>query len=115
MLSAKAQSPTIEVFHSDGRAGFSVSLDAAGRAAVTLSNSDPAGPTAVIEVVDSGTHIKFSRPGGAASYLFLNNAGGSGMVLIDGNGARRLMALAPADGNVRFERFGPDGKILPLT
>jgi hypothetical protein len=115
LLSAEARSPIIEVFHSDGRAGFSVSLDAAGRAAVKLSNSDPSGPTATLEVVDSGTHVKFTRAGGAAGYLFLNNAGGSGVALIDGQGVRRLMALAPADGNVRFERFGPDGKALPLT
>jgi hypothetical protein len=113
VLSAKTGSPVIEMLQADGRASFAVSLDAAGRPTMKLSNPDEAGPTATLEIVDSGTHVKFVRPGGGTSYLFLNNAGGSGVVLIDTKGVRRLVALAPADGTVRIERFDPDGKPLP--
>jgi hypothetical protein len=113
MLSTRSGSPVIEMIQSNGRTSFAVSLDPAGRPTMKLSNPDEAGPTATLEIVDSGTHVKFVRPGGGASYLFLNNAGGSGVVLIDTNGVRRLVALAPADGSVRIERFGPDGKPLP--
>ena len=38
---------------------------------------------------------------------------GSGVVLIDTNGARRIVMLVTADGTVKIERFGPDGKPLP--
>jgi len=113
VLSAKSGSPAIEMLRANGRASFVVSLDAAGRPTIKLSNPDEAGPTATLEIVDSGTHVKFVRPGGGTSYLFLNNAGGSGVVLIDTNGVRRLVALAPADGTVRIERFDSDGKSLP--
>ena len=113
VLSARSGSPVIEMLQPTGRASFAVSLDSAGRPTMKLSNPEEAGPTATLEIVDSGTHVKFVRPGGGTSYLFLNNAGGSGVVLIDTNGVRRLVALAPADGSVRIERFGPDGKPLP--
>jgi hypothetical protein len=112
-LSARNATPSIEMFTSEGRPSFTVSLDAAGRAALRLGNADDSGPTAVLEVVESGTHVKFIRPGGGSSYLFLNNAGGSGVVLIDVNGVRRLLALAPADGSVKIEKYGPDGKLVP--
>jgi hypothetical protein len=112
-LSAKSGSPVIEMLQANGQASFAVSLDAAGRPTMKLSNPDAAVPTATLEIVDSGTHVKFVRPGGGSSYLFLNNAGGSGVVLIDINGVRRLVALAPADGAVKIELFGPDGKLLP--
>jgi hypothetical protein len=113
VLSVKSGSPVIEMLQPNGRASFAVSLDSAGRPTMKLSNPDEAGPTATLEIVDSGTHVKFVRPAGGTSYLFLNNAGGSGVVLIDTQGVRRLVALAPADGNVRIERFGPDGKPIP--
>jgi hypothetical protein len=112
-LSAVSGSPSIQMFAPDGRPSFAVSLDTAGRAALRLGNADDSGPTAVLEVVETGTHVKFVRPGGGASYLFLNNAGGSGVVLIDANGTRRLVALAPADGSVKIEKYDADGKLLP--
>ena len=55
--------------------------------------------------------MKFDRPGGASSYLFLNNAGTSGVVLIDGKGVRRASVLVGADGKVTVE--GPDGSGPP--
>jgi len=63
-------------------------------AAIRLGNLSDSAPTAVLEVVDSGAHVKLTGVGKAASYLFLNNAGGSGVVLIDTAGVRRLVALA---------------------
>src|SRR6266403_4884668 len=110
LLSAKAGVPKIEMLQTNGQSSFEVALDSAGYPAMKLSNPDATGPAATLEVVETGTHVKFSRPGGGASYLFLNNAGGSGVVLIDVNGVRRLVALAPADGSVKIEKYGPDGK-----
>ena len=50
------------------------------------------------------------RPGGASSYLFLNNAGESGVVFVDANGVRRLNVLVGPDNDAKIERFGSDGK-----
>ncbi|OEC97975.1 hypothetical protein [Rhizobium sp. YK2] len=105
--------PTIQILRKDGRAGASVTLDAADRPSLTLSNPDPALPTAALKIDDKGAHVKFDRPGGASSYLFLNNAGGSGVVLIDSTGKRRVDATVAADGSSTIERFGNDGKPLP--
>lgn len=55
-------------------------------------------------------HVKFDRPGGASSYLFLNNAGTSGVVLIDAKGHRRLQALTDADGSTRIEQLDDEGR-----
>jgi hypothetical protein len=113
LLSAKGGIPKIQLLRSDGEPGGEVSLDAGGRPAVKLANPDPKGPTASLEVDDKGAHVKFDRPGGASSYLFLNNAGESGVVLLDPLGIRRLNVLVGSDGASRIERFGPDGKPEP--
>jgi len=113
VLSAKGSGPTIQILRKDGRAGASITLDATDRPGLTLSNPDPALPTAALEIDDKGAHVKFDRPGGSSSYLFLNNAGGSGVVLIDSTGKRRVDVTVAADGSSTIERFGNDGKPLP--
>ncbi|WP_323992108.1 hypothetical protein [Nguyenibacter sp. L1] len=80
---------------------------------MTLSNPDPTWPSAALAIDDKGAHVKFDRPGGASSYLFLNNAGGSGMVLIDAAGKRRIGMTVTPDGKTKVERLGDDGKPLP--
>ena len=110
---SKSGIPKIEMLQMNGQSCFEVALDSAGRPAIKLSNPDAAGPAATVEVVETGAHVKFVRPAGGTSYLFLNNAGGSGVVLIDTNGVRRIVMLVTADGTVKIERFGPDGKPLP--
>jgi hypothetical protein len=109
-LSATSGAPVIVLMRPDGSTGAEVALDAAGLASVTLNNPDPRGPSAALEVDDKGAHVKFDRPGGASSYVFLNNAGGSGLVLVDAHGTRRLAATTDAPGATTIETFGPDGK-----
>jgi hypothetical protein len=43
----------------------------------------------------------------------LNNAGESGVVLIDNRGKRRLNMLVKEDGSSTIERFDDQGKPLP--
>jgi hypothetical protein len=83
-----------------------------GIPAVKLANPDLKGPTAALAVDDKGTHVKFDRPGGESSYLFLNNAGESGVVFVDANGGRLSVLVGP-DNNAKIERFGSDGKPIP--
>ena len=78
IMSARSGNPVIQLLETNGAIGMEVLLDSTGRPAVKLANPDLKGPTAVLEVDDKGTHVLFDRPGGASSYLFLNNAGASG-------------------------------------
>ncbi|MFM0592819.1 hypothetical protein [Paraburkholderia dilworthii] len=110
VLSASNGVPTLVLLSESGTVGATVALDAAGRPSVTLANPNPAWPTAALAVDDKGAHVKFDRPGGASSYLFLNNAGGSGVVLVDNAGRRRLNATVAADGTANVEPLSVDGK-----
>jgi len=111
-LSAKSGNPTIELMRANGGSSAVIALDEAGRPSLKLRNPDTRGPVSVIEIDENGAHVKLDRPGGGSSYLFLNNAGGSGVVLIDLSGARRLEVLVAPDGSPRIARYGPDGKAL---
>lgn len=103
LLSALNGVPEIVLLREDGSTGARVALDAAGRPALTLFNPLAAGPHATVEIDDKGAHLLLERPGGASSYLFLNDAGGSGVVLIAADGQRRLSATLAADGSSRIE------------
>lgn len=111
-LLADADGPALRLLREDGNEGARVSLDANGLGALTLGNPDAAGPTARLEVDAKGTHVKFERPGGATAYVFLNNAGTSGLVLVDGDGKRRIAATVTADGSSRIERYDAEGNAL---
>ncbi len=112
-LSAKSGVPLLKFLQPNGTASIEVMLDAGGLPSVKLENPAPKGPTATLEIDDKGAHLKLDRPGGASGYLFLNNAGGSGIVLLDAKGERRLDALVSPDGAAEVQRFGADGKPMP--
>ncbi|WP_168879398.1 hypothetical protein [Rhizobium sp. P28RR-XV] len=82
-------------------------LDAVGRPALVFDNLSPALPTVSLEIDDMGAHVKFDRMGGATSYVFLNNAGGSGIVLCDAVGERRFSATVSADGDTTVHPVAP--------
>jgi len=113
LLSAKGGNTKVQLLRSDGEIGSEVSLDADGLPAVKLANAGPTGPMAVIEIDEKGAHVKLDGLGGASSYMFMNNAGGSGIVLLDTRGIRRLNAAIASDGAAKIERFGPDGELVP--
>jgi hypothetical protein len=113
IMSAKSGNPVIRMLQANGMPSVEVLLDSTGHPAVRLANPDLKGPTAALAVDDKGTHVKFDRPGGASSYLFLNNAGESGVVFVDANGVRRLNVLVGLDNDAKVERFGSDGKPIP--
>ena len=73
VLSAHSGVPSIQLLGSDGSALLSASLSKDGFGAVKIENPNTSGSVAAIEVDDKGAHVKFDRPGGASSYLFLNN------------------------------------------
>jgi hypothetical protein len=77
-----------------------------------LMNPD-GGATASLAVDPKGAHVKFDRPGGASSYLFLNDEGVSGVVLFDKSGKRRYELLLNADSSVTTRRFDNAGNAIP--
>lgn len=107
LISAKDGVPTIQLLRGDDTPGATISLDAAGRPAIRLANPSPTSPTASLEIDDKGAHVKFDRPGGASSYVFLNNAGGSGMVLLDTKGQRKASLVLAPDGTMSVEGIAP--------
>jgi hypothetical protein len=107
ILSARDGVPTIRLLRDDDQAGATVSLDAQGRPAIRLANPAADAPAAAIEIDDKGAHVTFDRPGGASSYLFLNNAGGSGVVLIDAQGRRQASLVLAPDGAVAAQGLAP--------
>jgi hypothetical protein len=106
ILSAEGGLPSIILLRQNGTRGATVTLDQADRPSLLLANPDPSGPTAVLEIDDKGTHLKLDRPGGASSYLFLNNMGGSGIVLSDEDSKRRASAVLAPDGSLVLEGIG---------
>ena len=104
-LSTTHGAPSIQLFESDGVEKMVVSLDASGHGFVQIANPESSGPSAALAVDDKGAHVKFDRPGGASSYLFLNNAGESGAVFLDTSGNRRLDLLVTPSGTTEIHRY----------
>jgi hypothetical protein len=108
-LLASGGTPLIELLSDDGDEAASLKLDGDGRPSFSLTNVAPDGPTAMLEIDDKGAHIKFDREGGASTYLFLNNAGGSGVVFYDAEGERRLSLVVAPDGKVSVSPYRSAG------
>jgi hypothetical protein len=113
LLSTKSGLPVVQLVNDKGTPGLSASLDVAGHGSLRLHNPADGAPDAVIEIDDKGAHVRFDRSGGTSAYLFLSNAGESGVVLIDNRGKRRLNMLVKEDGSSTIERFDDQGKPLP--
>lgn len=103
LLSAAGDGPAIVLIGRNAKPAATIALDGGDRPSVKLANSSSGAPVAAIEIDEKGAHVKFDRAGGASSYLFLNNAGTSGVVLIDAKGVRRAAVTVGADGNVTVE------------
>ena len=111
-LSAASGAPSVELLSKSGETAFVLTLDASGYPSIRLNNPD-GGSTATLAVDPKGAHVKFDRPGGASSYLFLNDEGVSGVVLLDKNGQRRYEVLVNADGSVTTKTLRTDDKPVP--
>ena len=110
IVSARGEQPTFTMLDLHGRVLLSTSLDQQGYGSIQLSNPVDGHPQAAFAIDDKGAHVKFDHPGGASSYMFLNNQGESGAVFLDTHGKRRLDLLVKPDGQSAIERFTDDGK-----
>jgi hypothetical protein len=109
-LSATSKSPKLQMLAENGSVALQVLLDESNHPAITLLNPD-GGSTVSMAVDPKGAHVKLDRPGGASSYIFLNDEGGSGVVLVDKNGKRRYywsiltLPLRQGGSTMRETRF----------
>lgn len=106
VLSAAKGAPSIVLIGHDAKPIAVIALDASDRPSIRLTNPVPSAPSASLEIDAKGAHVKFDRGGGASSYLFLNNAGSSGMVLIDAQGVRRASVVVAPTGKVTIKDEG---------
>jgi len=113
VMSAAKGAPSIVLTERDGKPAATMQLDEQDHPSVKLANPVAGAPTAAIEIDEKGAHVKFDRAGGASSYLFLNNAGISGVVLIDSHGTRRVSVLVAADGKVTIEGLNEKNTTVP--
>lgn len=112
-LSAAKGTPSIRMFGPDGAERMTASLNASGYGSVQITNPNASSPVASLAVDDKGAHVKFARPGGASSYLFLNNAGESGAVFLDSSGKRSLDLLVTPSGATEVHRYDQPDKPIP--
>ena len=113
VLSAAPGVPSIQLLSPKGHPSASIALDAEGRPRIALSGPDAAQPSVSVEVDDKGAHVRFDRAAGGSSYLFLNNAGVSGLVLIDAKNVRRAEVILGPDGEPQVCRYDAQGRRLP--
>jgi hypothetical protein len=112
-LSAVNGTPAIRFLDSRGSEKLSILLDQSGLSSVKLKNPNAAGPVAALEIDDKGAHVKFDRPGGASSYLFLNNSGESGVVFLDASGARIADIVVTPAGTSEIHRYDRQPSFVP--
>lgn len=113
ILAAPNGTPSINLLSADGKPRLAMTVDAQGYSSVRLTNPNPSAPVASFEIDDKGTHIKFDRPNGASSYLFLNNSGGSGAVFIDTAGTRKLDLMVSPSGKTEIRRYDEPSSKIP--
>lgn len=113
ILSTRSGNPEISLLGVNGQVLLTASVDAKGFGSVQIRNPAQEGPGATFALDDKGAHVKFDRPGGASSYLFLNNQGESGAVFLDAGGRRRLDMIVKSNGESAVERFDNQGHSIP--
>lgn len=104
-LSSIDNLPVVKLLDESGQDRINLSINQNGYGSVRLANPNALAPVAALEIDDKGAHVKFDRPGGASSYLFLNNSGGSGVVLLDSKGTRKLDILVSPSGETDVRRY----------
>ncbi|MGN5953395.1 hypothetical protein ACP6L2_02150 [Sphingobacterium lactis] len=100
VLAVKNDMATIQFNQSEGKPGMSITLDQDGLPAIKLENPNPELPSTILEVDAKGTHIRFNHPKGNSAYLFLNNAGASGIVMNAAKEDRRYQVVVSENGEV---------------
>lgn len=88
-----------------------VSLGDKGNPQVALHDGVNALPNLVIESDAKGSHVLLRASDERQTYVFLKNAGASGLVLVGERGLRQADFLLGPDGFANWTLWNPDGSV----
>lgn len=104
VLSTAKGIPSFQLLDPSGNINLDLKLDEQGFPAIVLNNPNQQYPSTKLEVDAKGTHLKFDHANGASNYLFLNNEGTSGLVMLDRNSERRFNILVDENGELTLTK-----------
>nr|WP_174506708.1 hypothetical protein [Acinetobacter sp. Marseille-Q1620] len=107
-LSVDNGRPAIQLLQENGAIAGHIEIDKSGYPNIQLLSTPDKTLSLRLEVDSKGMHLKFDHQNGASNYLFLNNAGTSGLVMIDSQSRRRFAATVTAQGEVNIDSGNED-------
>lgn len=94
--------PSIRLLNTQGQVRTQIGMTEDGFPKIELS-SVPDQLNVKLEIDPKGSHIKFDHQQGASCYLFLNNAGVSGLVMTDAQQQRKFAVTINEQGELKME------------
>ncbi len=94
---------SFQLLNSQGGVVTRIELDEAGFSKIQLTSTPKPLINVKLELDPKGSHIKFDHQNGASNYLFLNNQGTSGLVMLDAQQQRKFAVTVDEHGEVKIE------------
>ncbi|MBJ9985602.1 hypothetical protein IAE19_09125 [Acinetobacter sp. S40] len=102
-LTVKSNVPSIEFLNERGEVSIQIILGEEGYPSIQLLPISDQLLNVKLEMDSKGAHLKFDHEQGSSCYVFLNNVGTSGMVMLDAKKQRRFTASVTAQGDLHLE------------
>ncbi|RZG47463.1 hypothetical protein [Acinetobacter wuhouensis] len=103
-LSVEQGVASIQLLSLLGEVGARIELDQAGFSKIQLASITEPLLNVKLEMDPKGSHIKFDHQNGASNYLFLNNQGASGLVMLDAQQQRKFAATVSEQGVLKIDQ-----------
>lgn len=102
-LSVEQGVASIQLLNSQGNVATRIEMDELGFSKIQLTSALEPLINVKLELDPKGSHLKFDHQNGASNYLFLNNQGTSGLVMLDAQQQRKFAATVDEQGGVKVE------------
>ena len=102
-LSVEQGVASIQLLNSQGNVATRIEMDELGFSKIQLTSAPEPLINVKLELDPKGSHIKFDHQNGASNYLFLNNQGVSGLVMLDAQQQRKFAVTVDEQGGVKVE------------
>ncbi len=102
-LSVEQGVASIQLLNSQGNVATRIEMDELGFSKIQLTSAPEPLINVKLELDPKGSHIKFDHQNGASNYLFLNNQGVSGLVMLDTQQQRKFAVTVDEQGRVKVE------------
>lgn len=103
-LSVEHGVASIQLLNLQGEVGARIELDQVGFSKIQLASIAEPLLNVKLEMDPKGSHIKFDHQNGASNYLFLNNQGASGLVMLDAQQQRKFAATVSEQGVLKIDQ-----------